>query len=436
MSYIFFISILNLALGFGVAVYVGRQFASAAGGPQPAPPRTPRQTPAPPDVQDKAADSSGATPHSSEDEAAAAEAAEAVAAMLSEQLAGNRLSAEPEREKSASEQSVERLVEGVEQYHQRLARADDELRDYLETPDAEAIETCLSEVLKATEEYLEGRGEAYGQFEEIHAEKPEFDAVKSDMQAAIERQDDQIKSATATIEEFDYGGDLEEGCLQVVTETSKLLDGNNALRGTLHEATVRVARHEKRLEEVDPAARIDELTGLCSRAGLEAELSEWWAKDPHRTRRLSAAFLDIDRFAHVNEQHGHKVGDQVLRTVGQFLASLSRDETIAGRFAGQRFLFLFPDGDSRLATSVAERARQSIELIRFSYKESEFQISVSCAVIDADGADTTETLFARGATTLQEAKRYGRNRTFLHDGKYPTPVVPPNFPLEEKRVVL
>jgi hypothetical protein len=45
-------------------------------------------------------------------------------------------------------------------------------------------------------------------------------------------------------------------------------------------------------------------------------------------------------------------------------------------------------------------------------------------------------LMTRTEATLREAKRYGRNRTFLHEGKYPTPVVPPNFALEEKRIEL
>jgi hypothetical protein len=50
--------------------------------------------------------------------------------------------------------------------------------------------------------------------------------------------------------------------------------------------------------------------------------------------------------------------------------------------------------------------------------------------------DTANSLFARVELALHEAKRYGRNRTFIYEGQYPTPVVPPNFSLSEKRIDL
>ena len=46
--------------------------------------------------------------------------------------------------------------------------------------------------------------------------------------------------------------------------------------------------------------------------------------------------------------------------------------------------------------------------------------------------DTIASVLDRLETTLQEAKRYGRNRTFFHDGKFATPVVPPILSLEPR----
>jgi hypothetical protein len=50
--------------------------------------------------------------------------------------------------------------------------------------------------------------------------------------------------------------------------------------------------------------------------------------------------------------------------------------------------------------------------------------------------DASESLLERAETAIREAKRYGRNRTFIHDGKFPTPVVPPNFTLQERQIEL
>ena len=52
------------------------------------------------------------------------------------------------------------------------------------------------------------------------------------------------------------------------------------------------------------------------------------------------------------------------------------------------------------------------------------------------GTATSEAGAAAIGTTLAEAKRYGRNRTFVHEGEYPTPVVPPNLSLSEKQLDL
>ncbi len=54
----------------------------------------------------------------------------------------------------------------------------------------------------------------------------------------------------------------------------------------------------------------------------------------------------------------------------------------------------------------------------------------------AEADDTPDTLLERVRTTAKEAKRYGRNRTFLYEGQYPTPVVPPNLSLPEKQIPL
>ena len=56
------------------------------------------------------------------------------------------------------------------------------------------------------------------------------------------------------------------------------------------------------------------------------------------------------------------------------------------------------------------------------------------AVTEAVADDTTASLLGRAETALDAAKRYGHNRTFAHGGKFPTPVIPPEMTVEEKRI--
>ena len=104
--------------------------------------------------------------------------------------------------------------------------------------------------------------------------------------------------------------------------------------------------------------------------------------------------------------------------------------------AAERFLLLFPDVDLRFATNLVERIRQTMEMARLEYRKEEIRVTVSCAVTEVAVEDSPEKLYARAESTLREAKRYGRNRTFVHEGRYPTPVVPPNFTLKEKCVTV
>lgn len=126
----------------------------------------------------------------------------------------------------------------------------------------------------------------------------------------------------------------------------------------------------------------------------------------------------------------------MLGAVGRLLETEIDAGVSVARFSGQRFFLLFPDGDARAATNGVEKVRQMIAKARFVRRDSESRLTVSCASTMAILDDTSASLITRVETALQEAKRYGRNRTFLHEGEYPAPVVPPQFTLDERRITL
>jgi len=348
------------------------------------------------------------------------------------------VAAPPEQQltKSPSQMIIEDFQLEVEQYLDQVTEADLELRARAEKPDPAVIETCLGSLKDATADYLVNRGKAHMSFRWMNRRRPELHQINDKLQAAVGLQDQQIQSTNESIESFDYQHNLKRGCKKMVGETGKLMETSHNLRDTLDEARVEVARHEKRLDELAESTRRDDDGGLSDRAGMEAYLAKWWEQDPDGTRKLYLAMIDVDRFTRINEQYGHPVGDRILHAIAQFLKSEKRAKSMPVRLSGQRFLFLFPDFDSRWATNAVERIRQSIEIARFRYRDCDIRITVSCAVVQAGSEDTSATLVARAEATLQEAKRYGRNRTFVHQGKYPTPLVPPNLSLDEKEITL
>lgn len=337
---------------------------------------------------------------------------------------------------SGGEEAMEAFLAEVEQYQGQLDRADTELRSQVENPDGDSIRACLQSLLEAGREYAEQREQARAGLHDCWSEQPEFGLVSERLRGAVGRQDEQIESTERAIAAFPYTTDLSGGCRVMIDETARLMDANLLVRDTLDEAGAVAARSDQRPADLEPAQRVDALTGADSRAALGHTLLEWMDSDAEHVDTLAVAVLDIDNFSQVNRRFGHAVGNLVLQAIGKLLVAEQRGGARFSRVSGERFVLLLPNVDLREATNGVERLRQIVELARFEYKSEEIRITVSCGVAEATGDDTPDTILARAEATLMEAKRYGRNRTFLHEGKYPTPVVPPKFSLEPRHMTL
>jgi diguanylate cyclase len=446
-SFIFIVAVLNLGVGFALAVYAGQRHrlltelgVGLPGNPSLA---IPQRTAVPPPV-DLPADQPAAEVPPPEADAPADRSAAATPAVAPPAAADSQASPDDapsaappaETPPSPSEQCVADFQAEVESYREQVTQANEALRSYMGTADPSDIEACLQSLMAATNEYLDRRQQVQEGFAELHSRQPQLAAVSAELQSAMQQQDAEIEHTTKSIENFDYGALVENGPHAVVGQTSKLLDSSNRLRDTLDEAMLEVQRSENRLTASPANVQIDRLTGLLNRTGLEAELARWWQADPQRTRALSAAMIDLDQLAEINDRFGHMLGDALLRAIAKLLDAEKRGNTAIGRISGQRFFVLFFDTDVRSATNSVERIRQMIEFTVLEHRQGEIRLTVSCGVTANAADDTSETLMERAEATLREAKRYGRNRTFLHEGKFPTPVVPPNFALEPRRITL
>ena len=138
---------------------------------------------------------------------------------------------------------------------------------------------------------------------------------------------------------------------------------------------------------------------------------------------LSLALLEIDQNNNVDDSFE----DRLLRGVADTVAGLLSDSQTAVRFSDHQFMLLLSEEDPQHAIELTERMRQRIEATRYIADGEALQTTISCALApmsaDQRGARWLESL----QETLDEAKRYGGNRTFLYDGISPAPVVPPEL---------
>ena len=114
---------------------------------------------------------------------------------------------------------------------------------------------------------------------------------------------------------------------------------------------------QERIGRLNRDAQTDPLTGLGNRRSLEFSLSLLEAEG----RAFAAIVLDIDHFKQVNDNHGHEVGDQVLRRLAELMRRCCREGDLLCRTGGEEFLMLLPGASLDVAAVVAERLRVTVQ---------------------------------------------------------------------------
>lgn len=168
-------------------------------------------------------------------------------------------------------------------------------------------------------------------------------------------------------------------------------------------------------EEVRALSIRDALTGIFNRVYLTERLPQELKRSQRYGHPLSLIMCDIDHFKEVNDQHGHRAGDQILKDfVGRIAGSIRIDVDWVARYGGEEFLIVLPETDLPSAYVVAERLRRLIAGAPFRLKGHELVITSSFGVtswlpgghaekISFDG------LMEQADEFLYEAKREGRN---------------------------
>ena len=156
----------------------------------------------------------------------------------------------------------------------------------------------------------------------------------------------------------------------------------------------------------------DELTGLYNRRYFDRHLSLMLDKAREQDRDMAVMLIDMDFFKSVNDNHGHDIGDAVLKEFAIRLKRNIRGVDLACRFGGEEFVVLMPDTDYRQAQGVAERVRMSVAERGFDTAEMQpLTVTVSVGVaLNEHELDTPEMILKRADVALYRAKREGRNR--------------------------
>lgn len=157
----------------------------------------------------------------------------------------------------------------------------------------------------------------------------------------------------------------------------------------------------------------DGLTQLFNHRFFQDRLKDEFRRSQRYGDPLAVILLDLDHFKQVNDQHGHVVGDQVLREVAGVLHHCVRETDFLCRYGGEEFCALLPKTHFAGALTVAERIWREMKGHPFS---GGLQVTASVGVSSypARGVGSAEQLLRTADDALYRAKREGRNRICLY----------------------
>jgi len=174
---------------------------------------------------------------------------------------------------------------------------------------------------------------------------------------------------------------------------------------------------QQRLEHI---AHFDALTNLPNRVLLADRLQQAMLQSQRRAKTLAVAYLDLDGFKQVNDQHGHDVGDTLLIAVSQHIKQALREGDSLARIGGDEFVAVLVDLEGArdcepVLTRLLQAAAKPVTT-RVAAGQTQLQVSASIGVTlyPQDGVDA-DLLLRHADQAMYQAKDAGKNRFHFYD---------------------
>jgi len=170
--------------------------------------------------------------------------------------------------------------------------------------------------------------------------------------------------------------------------------------------------------EIEAALRNrDVLTGAYGRVEILPALREAGELSRRNVQHSCIAFMDLDRFKEVNDEHGHRVGDAVLAGAVGYVAGHLRTYDKVFRYGGDEFLLLLPGAHVQVAYRLVERLRAGLAATVLASSEAgePLRLTGSFGVTPLEPDLTAEEAVDRADKALLLAKAAGRNRVIVWD---------------------
>jgi diguanylate cyclase (GGDEF)-like protein len=201
----------------------------------------------------------------------------------------------------------------------------------------------------------------------------------------------------------------------------------------------RIVRLEQSLREANAQIRIlsitDPLVGTFNRRHLNDQLVHEVERARRYGRPLAVIMADLDHFKSINDQHGHQVGDEVLRGFADLTnRSIRHASDWVARYGGEEFVVVLPETDLAGAACTAEKIRNQCAAGPFRTVAGDVPLTASFGVAslgcESEGrpaAADAEALLREADAALYRSKHQGRNRVSVAEPEDTAPSSPGLF---------
>jgi diguanylate cyclase (GGDEF)-like protein/PAS domain S-box-containing protein len=207
------------------------------------------------------------------------------------------------------------------------------------------------------------------------------------------------------------GWDKAKGAIVTFDDVTELARRTEELERSNTE--LQKSREEIQLQnqELEELAKRDSLTGVSNRRAFLEVFEERFTAAQSGKIELSCVMVDIDFFKKVNDDHGHAMGDEVIRRLASALRSEAASVDMVCRWGGEEFILIFDAGIEE-AVVISERLRKSIDSPGFCRVSATASFGVAAVEPSVDGV---QDLINRSDEALYASKDNGRNQVTRWD---------------------
>ncbi|HNN13183.1 MAG TPA: sensor domain-containing diguanylate cyclase [Anaerolineales bacterium] len=171
-------------------------------------------------------------------------------------------------------------------------------------------------------------------------------------------------------------------------------------------------------KRVNQMANTDSITGLPNRRALDERLQEEWQYASRMSTHFAVVMMDMDGFKAVNDTFGHKVGDDLLYSLFNFLAQKMRSSDFLARYGGDELTLVMRGTDLTAAEIVTQKVIDLMKEFSFQFPEGEYMelgLSAGIAVYPIH-AETPSDLLRAADSALYHAKKHFRGKYVVAKG--------------------